>query len=243
MSTDQALLESIEDTGIPVLRFYAWAPATLSLGYFQTVDDRPLHPDSLDCPMVRRASGGGAIVHDREVTYSICFPSSNRWAKRNTEVYRLLHACIADVLRNWSINAVTCQDQVSPPSAKPEFLCFLRCGSGDLLLDGCKIVGSAQRRAKRAVLQHGSILLARSRFATQLPGVQEISGRQIDPREFVGLLAPAVGQCLGMRLLDSELSQLEQRLAAQIVNDRFGTSAWNLERRAVSAQDPNRYQK
>src|SRR5262245_32066382 len=75
MAVDQALLESAAASGGVALRFYQWSEPTLSLGYFQPIAARSEHPPSLHSPVVRRASGGGAILHDRELTYSIAAPS------------------------------------------------------------------------------------------------------------------------------------------------------------------------
>src|SRR6188474_2624923 len=74
MAVDEALLETAAISGLATLRFYTWQEPTLSLGYFQSAVDRDHHPDGRDCPLVRRASGGGAIIHDRELTYSIALP-------------------------------------------------------------------------------------------------------------------------------------------------------------------------
>src|SRR5687767_6703039 len=78
MAVDEALLESAADSGEITLRFYEWSRATLSLGYFQSHAERSGHTASLACPMVRRSTGGGAIVHDQELTYSLVVPMDGR---------------------------------------------------------------------------------------------------------------------------------------------------------------------
>ncbi len=70
MAVDEALLESAVAGGLPVFRLYQWSEPTLSLGYFQAVADRQQHPASHGCPLVRRRSGGGAILHAHELTYA-----------------------------------------------------------------------------------------------------------------------------------------------------------------------------
>src|SRR3954464_5256758 len=77
MALDEALLHRAETDGMATLRFYGWREPTLSLGYFQQHADRALHPASENCTLIRRASGGGAILHDRELTYSIALPKSH----------------------------------------------------------------------------------------------------------------------------------------------------------------------
>src|SRR5688572_19512152 len=76
MAVDEALLHSTAEGGQATLRFYTWEEPTLSLGHFQTLAEREQHQASLACPLVRRASGGGAILHDIELTYSICLPQA-----------------------------------------------------------------------------------------------------------------------------------------------------------------------
>jgi len=98
MAVDQALLMSAEQDGIVTLRLYGWTEPTLSLGYFQKYADRQSHSASLTCPVVRRRSGGGAILHDHELTYSLAIPSSSRWSDENAELYDLVHQVVIQLL-------------------------------------------------------------------------------------------------------------------------------------------------
>src|SRR5688500_2618026 len=91
MAVDEALLESAAERGIATLRLYRWSEPTLSLGYFQAAGDRIQHPASLGCPMVRRASGGGAIIHDSELTYSLAIPQPDVRAHAATDLYEAVH--------------------------------------------------------------------------------------------------------------------------------------------------------
>ena len=99
MAVDEALLKSANDSGQVTLRFYQWAAPTLSLGYFQKSADRALHRTSLGCEMVRRSSGGGAIVHDRELTYSLSLPGTNRWSSKQNDLYGSVHEAIVNYLQ------------------------------------------------------------------------------------------------------------------------------------------------
>ena len=112
MAVDQALLMSAEQEGIVTLRIYGWAEPTLSLGYFQKHTDRQLHSASLSCPLVRRRSGGGAILHDQELTYSLAIPSSNRWSNQNSELYDLVHRVVIQLLAEDGIESQLYKDAV-----------------------------------------------------------------------------------------------------------------------------------
>lgn len=178
MAVDEALLHSSEFAGL-TLRFYEWNEPTLSLGYFQSLTDRNQHSASRDCPVVRRASGGGAIIHDRELTYSLVAPVSQRFGDAAAELYDLVHLSLCDTLAEWKIRATMFEPPLvqlgSPPLLHSEpFLCFQRRSRGDVVLGAHKICGSAQRRHQQRVLQHGSLLLARSEAAPELPGVTDL---------------------------------------------------------------------
>lgn len=99
MAMDEALLSlaAVGQLG-PTLRFYGWSPATLSLGYFQRRADRAQHAPSAGCAMVRRASGGGAILHDRELTYSLVLPAGHSLAAQPKPLYRAVHQSLVDLL-------------------------------------------------------------------------------------------------------------------------------------------------
>ena len=183
MAIDQALLESTGTSGIPVLRFYQWTPATLSLGYFQRSTDRDTHLHSHDCPVVRRSSGGGAILHDHDLTYSLCLPIDHVLARDNLSRYNQMHLTIAAALSAQGIETklFTCDESCPPKAtAADPFLCFQRRAIGDLICGEAKIGGSATRRTKTAVLQHGSLLLRTSACAPELRGIYELTGIEVD---------------------------------------------------------------
>ncbi|MEN6493699.1 MAG: hypothetical protein ABFD16_05355, partial [Thermoguttaceae bacterium] len=170
MAVDEVLLEWAAETGGCSWRFYRWEEPTLSLGYFQTYDDRWQHAASSKCPVVRRASGGGAILHDLELTYSCVWPQEHHLAAGRLQLYEAVHASLVELLASYGVRASLC-DPALGQRATPPFLCFQRRSPGDLLVGPIKVAGSAQRRLRGAVLQHGSILLARSLAAPELDGL------------------------------------------------------------------------
>jgi len=235
MAVDQALLISADQSGDSTLRFYSWSTPTLSLGYFQSYDDRKRHEPSLKCAVVRRASGGGAIVHDREITYSLCIPSVNRWSTRNCELYKLVHQEISAVLAGFGIDSrlveksleFESKDGADHPRA---FLCFQRRTPGDIIVGKHKIGGSAQRRLKNSLIQHGSILLARSNCAPELPGILEVTEFEVARQEFCRELAIRFSDKLDLRLEPSKLSDEEKRLCDEVKSAQFGNREWTKKR-------------
>ncbi|QEG42915.1 lipoate--protein ligase family protein [Roseimaritima ulvae] len=187
MAVDQTLLESVSAGGPPVLRFYRWAQPTLSLGYFQSLSDRQQHVASRDAVVVRRSSGGGAILHDHELTYSLVLPIRDRTSARVQKYVEIMHQAIAGACSDANIPLVRVGDRATAPR-DPAFLCFQRRSSDDLECAGYKVVGSAQRRAAHAVLQHGSMLLAASDKAPELPGICDLVGRNIEVEDWASAI-------------------------------------------------------
>ena len=185
MAADEALLDAAVRSDMATLRFYRWREPTLSLGYFQPIAQRTDHPPSREMAVVRRLSGGGALVHDHELTYSLALPASQPLTQNHKNLYTLVHQALINTLRDLGIHArMQHDDSVNSTSpAEAPFLCFQRHGPGDVLMSGSggqpvKILGSAQRRRRGALLQHGSLLLATSRSAPELPGLDELIHRK-----------------------------------------------------------------
>ncbi len=246
MAVDQALLESANEHGLTTLRFYFWEP-TLSLGYFQNLADRQLHASSLDCPLVRRSTGGGAILHDHEITYSLVMPSENRWSHQHELLYWKVHECVVMLLARYQIAAtlhgregvsVDSLDQkraeVEPHGELPEvvvaphsFLCFQRRTAGDVITRGYKVCGSAQRRKKNALLQHGSLLLRQSPLAPELPGFLDLAGRaaHLNVAGFLSDWSKSMAEVLDLKMEPSDLSELELEQTAQH-EEVFRSDVW-----------------
>ncbi len=230
MAVDEALLQSDEFDGI-TLRFYEWSEPTLSLGYFQAIAERDQHSASQNCTIVRRASGGGAILHDLELTYSIVAPTTQRFGDSAAELYDVAHQTLCEVLSDWNIQAHLCstEDVLTLGKAEP-FLCFQRRSRGDVLLGAHKICGSAQRRHQARVLQHGSLLLGRSQAAPELPGVRELAATSPDLSEVRSAWQASLARRLHLTGCDSALSSREVDQAQAIVEGKFGNPKWTAKR-------------
>jgi lipoyl(octanoyl) transferase len=219
MSVDAGLLEKCAAERIPFLRTYAWSLATLSLGYFQKVSEVA---DEVFCrehnvDIVRRPTGGGAILHQHELTFSLVLPE-NHPALAGTVAgsYVTLNAPLVGLLNQWQI-PVSFRGRGKAVKAAN---CFAGRADSDIVLNGKKVYGSAQRRTKGAVMMHGSLLLEIDRDLWQ--GVFKTG-----PEDgFVGLgpswqekytslwdrnLQQAYSQALNIEFADSRLTPEEMR--------------------------------
>ncbi len=231
MAFDQFLMEQCEQTGQSFLRFYRWTPATLSLGYFQSYHDRSRHVASLGVPVVRRTTGGGAIVHDIELTYSLVIPNRERWSRAHEDLVEYVHRLlIVAIQQRTGLTLGFSRDlgQKQLMSDEEPFLCFLRRHPLDVVSNQHKLVGSAQRRSRGALLQHGSILIGRSLFAPELPGVLELCGQRFDAELLVQELKQEVLRAVGLEGTAAMAVNVER--VKQIAASRFGHSDWTLRR-------------
>lgn len=230
MAVDHALLETANSTGLISVRFYSWSQPTLSLGYFQPHALASQHHASLNCPRVRRSTGGGAIVHDQEITYSMCVPSNHRWSSENEQLYTMMHQLLRELLADYQVDAELYEPTAISPKKDTEFLCFLRRSKGDLIVAGNKIGGSAQRRRKNALLQHGSVLLSRSSAAPELAGIEELTGVKIDPTELINRWTSRLEECLEIELPAEKLTEMEHLAALDIQNSTYSNKQWTNRR-------------
>jgi len=159
MALDEALMERARSTGESVARVYAWSRPTISLGRNQTA--KGLYDleriRALDLDVVRRPTGGRAILHHREITYSVTAPAGE--SSGLGESYTRINGILLDALARLGVEAAIATPirKSAPPSMSP---CFNEPSAGELTFDGRKLAGSAQWRADGALLQHGSILIA-----------------------------------------------------------------------------------
>ena len=239
MSVDQMLLRTADQDGEAFVRFYGWQSPVLSLGYFQPIAGRQTHAASLHCPVVRRASGGGAIVHDQELTFSIALPSANRWSKKNNELYKTIHGGIVNFLRSHGIRAAEYEKNVNDTGEKNErtinsdgaydekaFLCFERRTDGDIVIDGHKVGGSAQRRSRKAILQHTSLLLRASKAAPELLGIEDLSGVQLSVDEVRDGITMELEKTLLVAFEPAQYSLAQKKMVENISQEMFGNVAW-----------------
>ncbi|HET6879870.1 MAG TPA: hypothetical protein VFI31_06935 [Pirellulales bacterium] len=224
MAVDEVLLASAAATSVWQLRVYGWQVPTLSLGYFQRYEERLAHGASRQAAVVRRASGGGAILHDHDVTYSLAFPA-RQGARDHRRLYGVVHEALARMLNSLGVPA-TLQGPMKDQPRQPPFLCFQRRAEGDILLRNAKIVGSAQRRSREAVLQHGSLLIAQSAAAPELPGLESLANVRLPSDDWQGLIAQAILTALGAGAEPAEMTADEAEQVQRLVAEKFGRPEW-----------------
>ncbi|MCS7045182.1 MAG: lipoate--protein ligase family protein [Gemmataceae bacterium] len=228
MATDEVLLEMAGGWQSAVLRFYQWQPATLSLGYFQPAADRLTDRKLAALPWVRRPTGGAALVHDKELTYALALPPGSPWQVKESWLIRMHRIIVQAMERLLGRCGVRLVDS---PRCLGDVLCFQKQTVGDVVCRGCKVVGSAQRRRQGALLQHGGILLGRSRHTPQLPGIDDLSGRSPLPvQEFAAAIIDRFQRDTGWTVEPLDWPEDSSARITQLVERRYRTAAWNFRR-------------
>jgi lipoyl(octanoyl) transferase len=227
MACDEALLGSALNRGLASLRFYTWSEPTLSLGYFQAHAERLSDPRLAEVAWVRRPTGGAAILHHRELTYALALPAGTPWHTDESWLCRFHHA-VAAALKGFGIEsrAVVCGEE----RKMGPYLCFLHQTPGDLVVDGQKVVGSAQRRPHGATMQHGSILLGRSPHTPGLPGIADLSGANLALEDLERAISAMLQKHTGWSFEPDDWTVAERSAAAQLERDKYATAAWNEKR-------------
>jgi lipoate-protein ligase A len=286
MAVDQAMTQYAADENCIILRLYQWASPTLSLGYFQAYDERLSLPSLATIDCVRRETGGGAIVHHHEITYSLAVPrmfensirmksqplpgasdvAAGKTSLRHSELlYQVIHDRTIKWLVELGFNAKTYESLLnaaeSPLAAKhahshagansTPFLCFDRRSDVDVVFgsieDNRKILGSAQRRSSRALLQHGSLLLSPSTSAPHLTGLNALgpltsassslrTSTNINAEkwcwaiDFCRVLQDSVDELWDCEWRFEEPPQEVREFARTICDEKFGAPSWTLRR-------------
>lgn len=152
MATDEYLLTWVGESGIPAMRFYAWDREAVSFGYFQAYSDiaswTPIRP------LVRRPTGGGLVSHVEDWTYSVAIPNTHDWYKlKACESYCRIHRWLNQALNQLEIPSTLTENAILTGPGQ----CFMGAEKNDILLNGFKIAGAAQRRTRDGLLIQGSV--------------------------------------------------------------------------------------
>ena len=223
MAIDEAVFAMREKLGLPTsLRFYSWKPVAISIGYFQRIEDPSLKEYKRQkLTIVRRFTGGGAILHKNEITYSLACPTNEFIAFSNIEkTQQLVHQAIILGLQNLGINAELERKETKGPDP---YFCFVTPSKYDVVEEGRKIAGSAQRRRNRAFFQHGSILMDNNITSKSIKEKKD-RGKIIDS------LVWGFEKGLGIRLLPGHLTKQEVKLSQELRQIKYSTRNWNYRR-------------
>jgi len=202
MAFDEALLHL---SPLPVLRFYQWSKAVVSIGYFQS------WKEAGERPFVRRYTGGGLVDHAHDFTYSVTVPKGHRLDARGTaNSYREIHEAVAEALRACDIPA-----EVTPETEpEPNAACFQRAVRYDIVLQGQKIAGAAQRRSRKGTLHQGSILLSGS----------------YDRKQLAKQLQATLSPLLADSTTPGQLTGEESTLLEKLKSEQYESEEWNQQK-------------
>ena len=247
LAVDEAILAGYEaqESLVPTLRLYAWAPPALSFGRTQNAAAAhdPVFLAAQGIQLVRRPTGGTAVLHDRERTYSVAARLRvEPFLGGVVDTYRKVAGAVEAALRSLGLEARAEKAhgrQRARVSASP--LCFAQSSQEEIAVSGRKVVGSAQLRRRGAFLQHGSILLradpARTARATGsrwpsggLPvGIEDLLGRALADGELDQALIRAFSEAFDARMEAGHLSAEENARALVLRESKYRNQRWTLE--------------
>ncbi|MEC1735991.1 octanoyltransferase LipM [Bacillus mojavensis] len=259
MALDEALLYWHSEKKIPpVIRFYGWNPATLSVGYFQNIKKEinfeAVHKYNLG--FVRRPTGGRGVLHDQELTYSVIVSEDHpEMPATVTEAYRVISEGILQGFRNLGLDAYfaiprTEKEKESLKNPRSS-VCFDAPSWYELVVEGRKVAGSAQTRQKGVILQHGSILLdldedklfdlflypserVRERmqrnFKNKAVAINELTDHQVTMDDARKAFKSGFEKGLNIHLEPYELSQEELDFVQNLAETKYASDEWNYKR-------------
>ncbi|WP_462130658.1 lipoate--protein ligase family protein [Staphylococcus epidermidis] len=254
MAMDEALLNFVSRGEIdPVIRFYTWNPATLSIGYFQRLQ-KEIDIDKVKekgYGLVRRQTGGRGVLHDKELTYSVIVPESHpNMPSTVTEAYKIISQGLLEGFKNLGFETYFAiprskeeRDKLKQPRS---LVCFDAPSWYELVVEGRKIAGSAQTRQKGVILQHGSILQdididdlfdmfkfknerlkakMKENFVQKAVAINDISNQHITLNEMENAFEAGFKKGLNIDFKPLELTE-KQLEEVQELEDKYRSEAW-----------------
>lgn len=249
MAVDESILDSVgRGASIPTLRLYAWTPACLSLGVaqpFADVDTARLRARGWD--VVRRITGGRAILHTDELTYSVSGSAENPiLAGSVLESYNRLAKALLRAVQELGMS-VKMKEGKADENSKNNPVCFEAPSTYEITVDGKKLIGSAQARRKEGVLQHGSLPLvgdltritdalafadesarveAAARLLARAATVESALSHAVAWDDAARTMVRAFEAELGIQFERGELSQKEISRTDELVREKYGNQSW-----------------
>ena len=238
MAVDQAVAEAVQrGAAPPTLRFYTWWPRALSLGYHQPLRlvDRPL-ARRLGIDVVRRITGGGALLHSDELTYAVAVPRRHRLARGGV---RTSYAALTQgLIAGLEALGLTPRSGAAPMASVEarSGLCFSEPSTHEIWIDGRKMVASAQGRVHGGVLQHGSLVLSHDRDIHRLthtpaprarpPGLRDAMPQPVTVGALVQILTQGFADRLRIAPQPGALTPEEHHRSDELVKVRYAHDAW-----------------
>ena len=259
MALDEALLDWHSEGLIPpVIRFYEWNPATLSIGYFQTVE-KEIDMEAvkrLGLGFVRRPTGGRGVLHEHELTYSVIVTESYPTMPATvTEAYRVISEGLLLGFRNLGLNAyfsIPNTDEQKENLKKPKSaVCFDAPSWYELVVEGKKVAGSAQTRQKGVILQHGAILLdldeekyiqtfkfasdevrdkVKKGLSQKAVSINNIISKPITIEECKGAFKKGFADALEIELIEYKLTPEQQDYVKELETTKYASDDWNFKK-------------
>jgi len=240
MSIDEAVMIKLrENQSLPILRIYKWDPPTISIGYFQKSEDINFDRCKEDGIMVvRRLTGGRAVLHDIELTYSIIFTEDDFSPFKKKEMFQYIAKALTASLEELGVNAKMAEKSRGDLKSAN---CFASPAQYEIETPGKqKLIGSAQVIKNGVMLQHGAIPIttAYSRIDRYLnkdsgaikssSAITEASGKKISDSELLHALKRGFSHYFP--LFDSTLTDEEEELAHYLAKTKYSTDEWNKKR-------------
>jgi lipoate-protein ligase A len=249
MAVDEAVLRAGRENGnIPAVRFYGWSRPSVTIGCFQKISEEVNIPYCREhgIDIVRRPTGGRAVYHDIDVTYSVVARESDKgFSPQIIDTYRVISNCLLRGLKKVGIEAKLVEQGRNLQQASGKAFCFSASFKNELLVKGCKVCGSAQMRAHGLFLQHGSILLDLNQqkaarimveSETVLESIQQSvtdinshTEHPVSVAALVDALAEGFEETMGIRFRESEISVSEADLKKLLLEKKYLTEKWNIE--------------
>jgi lipoyl(octanoyl) transferase len=258
MAMDEAILEMHAAMGgLSTLRFYTWSPPALSLGYGQPIasDIDFTQCRALGIDVVRRPTGGRAVLHDHEVTYSMVIRADDsRVTSGVLASYLTMSQALIRGLSYLGIGAelLPLRRGAPLPAADASPVCFATPSSYEVAVTGRKIIGSAQRRVHDVIMQHGSVPLSHDldkmravfgspprggraahrelEYLAHMTSLQEAGGCAYTYAEVVAALARGMAETWEVELIPGQLTLAERQLCAHLCATKYRAEAWTWHR-------------
>jgi lipoate-protein ligase A len=251
MAADEAiLLSNLDGKSSPTIRFFQWKVPSITFGYMLNVRDE-LNVElcrERRIPLIRRITGGGVVFHGCDITFSVIFPTDLAQSTSSAlDSYRFINEILLRSFSSLGIEASLLYrtDKEKSASSESHNVCFVEPTTYDVLHNGKKLVGNAQRRRKGWVLNHGSMLYDAS-YRDMLDLLPDQGAAQLFTRSCVPLkeiitdikredviasITKQLSKDLKVIVQPEELSEEEIRRAQDLANTKYSTDEWNIKRR------------